>query len=194
MQGFLLFFHLCECDIIVHRDVCTYTSVYVLQAIQAIADQWKDLHLEVLPHKDRGHFKLRSDHTHTHTQTHTHTHTLTHSPIHPLTNPLTHSPIHSHTHTHTHTHSPSYRASEETFQLLEDNQVTLSTMKASRYVKAFEKEVDYWERTLSHILEVIEMTLQVQRQWMYLEVRHCTHCTATREIVCLHVITTYHVY
>ena len=44
-------------------------------------------------------------------------------------------------------------------------------MKASRYVKAFEKEVDKWERTLSLILEVIEMILQVQRQWMYLEVR-----------------------
>ena len=48
--------------------------------------------------------------------------------------------------------------------------MTLSTMKASRYVKAFEKEVDKWERTLSHILEVVEMILQVQRQWMYLEV------------------------
>jgi len=56
------------------------------------------------------------------------------------------------------------------FQILEDNQVTLSTMKASRHVKPFEKEVDKWERTLSHILEVIEMILQVQRQWMYLEV------------------------
>ena len=44
-------------------------------------------------------------------------------------------------------------------------------MKASRYVKAFEKDVDYWEWTLSHILEVIEMVLQVQRQWMYLDVR-----------------------
>ena len=61
--------------------------------------------------------------------------------------------------------------------MLEDNQVTLSTMKASRYVKAFEKEVDYWERTLSHILEVIEMTLQVQRQWMYLEVYTILKCT-----------------
>lgn len=63
-----------------------------------------------------------------------------------------------------------YRATDEVFQALEDNQVTLSTMKASRFVKAFEKEVDYWERTLSHILEVIEVTLTVQRQWMYLEV------------------------
>lgn len=48
-------------------------------------------------------------------------------------------------------------------------------MKASRYVKAFEKEVDHWERKLSHVLEVIEMILQVQRQWMYLEVnKHTT--------------------
>lgn len=81
------------------------------------------------------------------------------------------------------------RTSDEFFQQLEDNQVTLSTIKASHHVKAFEKEVsrchcvqtstymlhahtqvDQWERTLSHILEVIEMTVQVQRQWMYLEV------------------------
>ena len=62
------------------------------------------------------------------------------------------------------------RATDEVFQILEDNQVMLSTMKASRYVRAFDKEVDKWERTLSHILEVIEMILQVQKQWMYLEV------------------------
>jgi len=43
-------------------------------------------------------------------------------------------------------------------------------MKASRFVKAFEQDVDHWERTLSHILEVVEMLLTVQRQWMYLEV------------------------
>ncbi|TRY86535.1 hypothetical protein DNTS_031645, partial [Danionella cerebrum] len=42
-------------------------------------------------------------------------------------------------------------------------------MKASRFVKAFEKEVDHWERCLSLVLEVIEMVLTVQRQWMYLE-------------------------
>ena len=33
------------------------------------------------------------------------------------------------------------RATDDVFQMLEDNQVTLSTMKASRYVKAFEQEV-----------------------------------------------------
>lgn len=67
------------------------------------------------------------------------------------------------------------RGTEEVFQALEDNQVALSTMKASRFVKAFEKDVDHWERCLSLILEVIEMVLTVQRQWTYLEVGiHCT--------------------
>ncbi|CAM4719453.1 unnamed protein product [Caretta caretta] len=61
------------------------------------------------------------------------------------------------------------RGTDEVFQALEDNQVSLSTMKASRFVKPFEKEVDRWERCLSLILEVIEMVLTVQRQWMYLE-------------------------
>ncbi|KAJ8310645.1 hypothetical protein KUTeg_012510 [Tegillarca granosa] len=61
------------------------------------------------------------------------------------------------------------RSTEDVFTALEDNQVQLSTMKASRFVKAFEQEVDKWERTLSLILEVVEMLLTVQRQWMYLE-------------------------
>lgn len=43
-------------------------------------------------------------------------------------------------------------------------------MKASRFVKAFEQDVDKWEKTLSQILEVVETLLQVQKQWMYLEV------------------------
>ncbi|XP_013909723.1 PREDICTED: dynein heavy chain 2, axonemal-like [Thamnophis sirtalis] len=62
-----------------------------------------------------------------------------------------------------------FRGTEEVFQALDDNQVALSTMKASRFVKPFEKDVDRWERCLSLILEVIEMLLTVQRQWMYLE-------------------------
>ncbi|XP_039605580.1 dynein heavy chain 2, axonemal [Polypterus senegalus] len=61
------------------------------------------------------------------------------------------------------------KGTDDVFQALEDNQVTLSTMKASRFVKAFEQEVDHWERCLSLILEVTEMILIVQKQWMYLE-------------------------
>ncbi|XP_028810290.1 dynein heavy chain 2, axonemal isoform X2 [Denticeps clupeoides] len=61
------------------------------------------------------------------------------------------------------------RRTEELFQVLEDNQVTLSTIKASRFVRAFEEDVDHWERNLSRVLEVTEMILTVQRQWLYLE-------------------------
>lgn len=51
----------------------------------------------------------------------------------------------------------------------QDNTVTLSTMKASRFYLAFEKELTYWEKSLAHVSNTIEMILQVQRQWMYLE-------------------------
>ena len=61
------------------------------------------------------------------------------------------------------------RSTDPIFELLEDNQVTLSSMKASKFFIAFEKEVDYWERMLFHVVEVVEILLQVQRQWMYLE-------------------------
>lgn len=66
--------------------------------------------------------------------------------------------------------SSTIRCTDEIFQALEDNQVALSTMKASHFVRAFEQEVDRWERQLSVVLEVTEMVLTVQRQWIYLEV------------------------
>lgn len=68
-------------------------------------------------------------------------------------------------------HLISFRGTEDIFQTLDDNQVILSTMKASRFVKAFEQQVDQWEQQLSHMLEVIEMILTVQRNWIYLEVQ-----------------------
>ena len=64
------------------------------------------------------------------------------------------------------------RGTDEVFQALDDNQMKLQAMKASRFVKAFEQDVDHWECTLSLISEVVEMLLTVQRQWMYLEVAH----------------------
>lgn len=60
---------------------------------------------------------------------------------------------------------------DDCFQALEDNILQLSVMKSTRFVEPFTKEVDYWERTLSYIMESLEMALQVQRQWLYLEVR-----------------------
>ncbi|ORZ33974.1 dynein heavy chain and region D6 of dynein motor-domain-containing protein [Catenaria anguillulae PL171] len=61
------------------------------------------------------------------------------------------------------------RSTDAIFELLEDNQVTLSSMKASKYYVAFGQTIDFWERTLSKVVEIIDMLLQVQKQWMYLE-------------------------
>ena len=63
-------------------------------------------------------------------------------------------------------HCPSTTAhpahsTEEIFAALEENIVTLSTMKASKYFVVFESEISHWEKTLSHISETIEMLLQV---------------------------------
>ena len=53
------------------------------------------------------------------------------------------------------------RSTEEIYASLEENIVTLSTMKASKYFVVFEKDITYWEKTLSHISETIELILQV---------------------------------
>ena len=53
------------------------------------------------------------------------------------------------------------RSTEEVFAALEDNTVTLSTMKASRFFTVFEKDITYWEKTLSLVSETIELVLTV---------------------------------
>ena len=58
---------------------------------------------------------------------------------------------------------------EDLFAQLEDHQVSVSTMKASRFYQSFKESIDHWEGSLAHISEVIELALTVQRQWMYLE-------------------------
>uniref|UniRef100_A0A4W3H4E6 Dynein heavy chain linker domain-containing protein n=1 Tax=Callorhinchus milii TaxID=7868 RepID=A0A4W3H4E6_CALMI len=106
------------------EEICSISSAatkeYAIeQGLQAIERTWTGITLDLVPYKDKGHYRLRG--------------------------------------------------TEEIFQGLEDNQVSLSTMKASPYVKSFEKQVDYWERCLSRIMEAVEIILTVQRQWLYLE-------------------------
>lgn len=55
------------------------------------------------------------------------------------------------------------RSTEDLFAVLEDNGVTLSTMKASKHHLAFEAQVARWEQTLALVSETVEMVLQVQR-------------------------------
>ena len=60
------------------------------------------------------------------------------------------------------------RSTEDLYGFLEDHQVTLSAMKTSRFYLSFEEKITKWEKTLSHISEVIDLILQVQKKWMYL--------------------------
>jgi dynein heavy chain len=55
------------------------------------------------------------------------------------------------------------------FQALEENIVSLSSMKSQIHAEPFMEDIARWEDTLSSINETIEILLQVQRQWVYLE-------------------------
>ncbi len=61
------------------------------------------------------------------------------------------------------------RSTDDVSQLLEDDAVALSTMKASKFYASFQTKIDNWESTLSLISEIVEMILAVQRKWIYLE-------------------------
>ncbi|XP_076363131.1 dynein heavy chain at 89D isoform X2 [Tachypleus tridentatus] len=60
-------------------------------------------------------------------------------------------------------------AVDDVLQALDDNGMNLQSMSASRFVGPFLKVVQEWERALSHISEVLEVWMVVQRKWMYLE-------------------------
>jgi len=58
---------------------------------------------------------------------------------------------------------------EDINSYLDDHMVSISAMKASKFKFAFADALDSWEKKLTVVTDVIEMVLQVQRNWMYLE-------------------------
>ena len=52
---------------------------------------------------------------------------------------------------------------------LEDSQVALQTILASRFVGGIRDEVEEWEKKLSLLSEMLDEWLTCQRSWMYLE-------------------------
>uniref|UniRef100_A0A1I8GN74 Dynein heavy chain 10, axonemal n=1 Tax=Macrostomum lignano TaxID=282301 RepID=A0A1I8GN74_9PLAT len=58
---------------------------------------------------------------------------------------------------------------EEVVQTLDDNAMNLQSMSASRFIGPFFQAVQNWEKSLSHISEVLDVWMVVQRKWMYLE-------------------------
>mmetsp|Transcript_46773 Transcript_46773/g.83798 ORF Transcript_46773/g.83798 Transcript_46773/m.83798 type:complete len:4084 (-) Transcript_46773:846-13097(-) len=58
---------------------------------------------------------------------------------------------------------------EEVMQVLEDNQVTMQTCLASRFVAGIRSRVESWDKKLTLMWEVIDEWVNVQKAWMYLE-------------------------
>jgi len=61
------------------------------------------------------------------------------------------------------------RLKEEDFDTLEDHQVQIQNMMASKYVAVFEKEVVEWQGKLSKVSDVNGIMSEIQRTWAYLE-------------------------
>ncbi|XP_025195967.1 dynein heavy chain 2, axonemal [Melanaphis sacchari] len=57
--------------------------------------------------------------------------------------------------------------SDEILQMLEDHLAQLYSMKGSKYISIFFKDADYWSKGISLVTEVLEITLSVQRQFLY---------------------------
>ncbi|KAL5017096.1 hypothetical protein ScPMuIL_006685 [Solemya velum] len=58
---------------------------------------------------------------------------------------------------------------DDVLQILDDSAMNLQSMSASRFIGPFLNSVQAWEKSLSHISEVLDIWMVVQRKWMYLE-------------------------
>lgn len=58
---------------------------------------------------------------------------------------------------------------EDIQTLLEDSQVTVATIKGSRFIGPIKSEVERWEKMLSLFSETLEEWMNCQRNWLYLE-------------------------
>ncbi|EZA57210.1 Dynein heavy chain 10, axonemal [Ooceraea biroi] len=58
---------------------------------------------------------------------------------------------------------------DELNSVLEDNMLTVHSMAASQFIGPFLNVVQKWERTMHTISEVLEVWVDLQRKWLYLE-------------------------
>jgi dynein heavy chain len=61
------------------------------------------------------------------------------------------------------------RLSEDNFDMLEENQVAVTSMFSSRYLATFEDKIVYWQKSLAAISEIVVIVGEVQRSWSFLE-------------------------
>ena len=57
---------------------------------------------------------------------------------------------------------------DENFEMLEDHQVQVQNMFASRFLATFESEVVCWQKCLGDMAEVVALLSEVQRTWTFL--------------------------
>ena len=58
---------------------------------------------------------------------------------------------------------------DEVMVQLEDHQVMLQTMLASRYISGVREQVELWDKRLALLSETLDEWISCQKQWMYLE-------------------------
>lgn len=61
------------------------------------------------------------------------------------------------------------RLSEDNFDILENDQTSVSAMFSSRYLATFEDKITYWNKALAQIGEIVVLLGEVQRLWSFLE-------------------------
>jgi dynein heavy chain len=58
---------------------------------------------------------------------------------------------------------------EDEFEALENDQTLVSSMFSNRYLATFEEEINYWNKALANISEIVTVVGEVQRTWSFLE-------------------------
>jgi len=61
------------------------------------------------------------------------------------------------------------RLTEEDFEMLEEHQVQVQAMTASRYLATFEEEIIKWQKQLGEVSNIVTLISDVQRTWSFLE-------------------------
>jgi dynein heavy chain len=61
------------------------------------------------------------------------------------------------------------KINEDDFEALENDQLAVQGMMASRYFPTFETEITHWQKSLAMVSEVLLQLTDIQRKWSYLE-------------------------
>jgi len=61
------------------------------------------------------------------------------------------------------------KLNEEDVEALENDVTAVSAMFSSRYLATFEEKINYWNKALANIGEIVSIMSEVQRQWSFLE-------------------------